>query len=192
MSVKTVDFNFDHTKKVLKEYSNTLRNKGFEVLAIMVEDLETQTPIAVVLPSVKDIIKGTPLRVEIKSFSRPIIVQDITYFCSLVDSDYSGFIEILNRKHRLGEKSFFELIDSVVDIPVNSSELEAFDELANYIGLKWTGSLFKASKNHAMRQVRTFNNNISKKDLEDFPILEDYKGTDFQYWVYSFLVIDEK
>lgn len=42
------------------------------------------------------------------------------------------------------------------------------------------------SKNYDyVREVRTFNNNISKKDLEKFPALKQYQGKDISYIVYE-------
>lgn len=47
--------------------------------------------------------------------------------------------------------------------------------------------LFKPNKQFAARAERTFNQNIPNRDLKDFPILEDYKGKDISYVVYSYL-----
>ena len=39
------------------------------------------------------------------------------------------------------------------------------------------------------REYRTFDNDIPKKDLEKFPILEKYKGKDISYIVYEYIEI---
>ena len=41
------------------------------------------------------------------------------------------------------------------------------------------------SKVQSAREIRTFDNPIPKKDLEKFPILEQYKGQDISYIVYE-------
>ena len=46
-------------------------------------------------------------------------------------------------------------------------------------------------KNNVMsaREVRTFDNDIPKKDLEKFPMLTQYKGQDVSYIVYESIEI---
>lgn len=48
-------------------------------------------------------------------------------------------------------------------------------------------NLFKPNKQFSARAERTFNQNIPSRDLKEFPILEQYKGKDISYVVYSYL-----
>lgn len=63
------------------------------------------------------------------------------------------------------------------------------NEINNYIEDKLKLELLK--NNHVMsaREVRTFDNDIPKKDLEKFPVLEQYKGQDVSYIVYESIEI---
>lgn len=59
------------------------------------------------------------------------------------------------------------------------------NEINKYIEDKLKLELLK--NNHVMsaREVRTFDNDIPKKDLEKFPVLAQYKGQDVSYIVYE-------
>lgn len=63
------------------------------------------------------------------------------------------------------------------------------NEINNYIEDKLKLELLK--NNHVMsaREVRTFDNDIPKKDLEKFPVLAQYKGQDVSYIVYESIEI---
>ena len=59
------------------------------------------------------------------------------------------------------------------------------DEINKYIEDKLKLELLKNNNVVSAREVRTFDNDIPKKDLEKFPILEQYKGQDISYIVYE-------
>lgn len=59
------------------------------------------------------------------------------------------------------------------------------DEINKYIEDKLKIELLKNNNVVSAREYRTFDNDIPKKDLEKFPILEQYKGQDISYIVYE-------
>lgn len=63
------------------------------------------------------------------------------------------------------------------------------DEINKYIEDKLKVELLKNNKVVSAREIRTFDNDIPKKDLEKFPILEQYKGKDISYIVYESIEI---
>lgn len=63
------------------------------------------------------------------------------------------------------------------------------DEINKYIEDKLKIELLKNNKVVSAREIRTFDNDIPKKDLEKFPILEQYKGKDISYIVYESIEI---
>lgn len=63
------------------------------------------------------------------------------------------------------------------------AEINAYIE--KYIKME----LLKASEVTSAREVRTFDNPIPKKDLEKFPVLEQYKNQDVSYIVYESIEI---
>lgn len=71
-----------------------------------------------------------------------------------------------------------------------SYEYENIDnEINKYIESNLKTELFKTSKITSAREVRTFDNPIPKKDLEKFPILEQYSGQDISYIVFESIEI---
>ena len=71
-----------------------------------------------------------------------------------------------------------------------SYEYENIDEEINkYIENNLKIEIFKTGKITSAREVRTFDNPIPKKDLEKFPILEQYKGQDISYIVFESIEI---
>ena len=63
------------------------------------------------------------------------------------------------------------------------------DKIDNYIEKHIKMELTKSSEITSAREVRTFDNPIPKKDLEKFPVLEQYKGQDVSYIVYESIEI---
>ena len=63
------------------------------------------------------------------------------------------------------------------------------EEINNYIEKYIKMELIKSSEITSAREVRTFDNPIPKKDLEKFPVLEQYKGQDISYIVYESIEI---
>ena len=74
--------------------------------------------------------------------------------------------------------------DDYVYIPKNIDE-----EINNYIEKYIKLELLKNNPVASAREVRTFDNPIPKKDLEKFPILEEYKDKDVSYIVYESIEI---
>lgn len=69
-------------------------------------------------------------------------------------------------------------------------EFENIDEDINaYIEKHIKMELIKDNEVTSAREVRTFDNPIPKKDLEKFPILEQYKDQDISYIVYESIEI---
>lgn len=62
-------------------------------------------------------------------------------------------------------------------------------EVSQYLENKIKLDLIKDSKTMSAREIRTFDNDIPKKDLEKFKELEQYKGKDISYIVYESLEI---
>ncbi len=63
------------------------------------------------------------------------------------------------------------------------------EEINNYIEEHIKIESIKNNPIISAREVRTFDNPIPKKDLEKFPILEQYKGNDISYIVYESIEI---
>lgn len=63
------------------------------------------------------------------------------------------------------------------------------DEISKYIEDKLKLELLKNNPVVSAREYRTFDNDIPKKDLDKFPILEQYKGKDISYIVYESIEI---
>lgn len=64
-------------------------------------------------------------------------------------------------------------------------KVKAEQELERYKNIIDELKKEKSKKYDYVREVRTFNNNISKKDLEKFPVLKQYQGKDISYIVYE-------
>ncbi len=63
------------------------------------------------------------------------------------------------------------------------------DKINDYIEKKLKIELVKANDISFAREIRTFDNDIPKKDLQKFPILEQYRGKDISYIVYESIEI---
>lgn len=63
------------------------------------------------------------------------------------------------------------------------------EEISSYIETNLKKELTKNNPVLSAREIRTFNNPIPKKDIEKFPILEQYKGQDISYIVYESIEI---
>lgn len=59
------------------------------------------------------------------------------------------------------------------------------DDINKYIEKNIKLELLKTSPTMSAREYRTFDGNIPKKDLEKFPILQQYDGKDISYIVYE-------
>lgn len=67
--------------------------------------------------------------------------------------------------------------------------LDLSNEVSLYLEKHLKTSLLKDSETSSAREYRTFDSDIPKKDLEKFPILEQYKGQDISYIVYESIEI---
>lgn len=125
------------------------------------------------------------------------IINDTSYsYLKYNDDDDARFMINLKRNQRYGEqlidkeyaeKRSDEIIIDVKDIIPEDYKYEPVDlsnEVSKYIedGLKI--QLNNNGCSYA-REVRTFGNNIPKKDLEKFPILREHNGEDISYIVYE-------
>lgn len=63
------------------------------------------------------------------------------------------------------------------------------DEISTYIEKEIKKELLKGNPILSAREIRTFDNQIPKKDLEKFPALREYQGQDISYIVYESLEI---
>lgn len=63
------------------------------------------------------------------------------------------------------------------------------EEINNYIENKMKIELLKHSEYVSARELRTFDNQIPKKDIEKFPVLKEYQGKDISYIVYESIEI---
>ena len=67
--------------------------------------------------------------------------------------------------------------------------IDLSNEVSAYLEKHLKTDLLKDSDCLSAREYRTFDSGIPKKDLEKFPILEQYKGQDISYIVYESLEI---
>lgn len=67
--------------------------------------------------------------------------------------------------------------------------LDLSEEVSAYLEKHLKTELTNNSKTLSAREYRTFDSGIPKKDLEKFPILEQYKGQDISYIVYESIEI---
>ena len=75
-----------------------------------------------------------------------------------------------------------ERATQLIDYNYHYEVVNLDNEINNYIENKIKVRLRNTSISYA-REIRTFNNSISKKDIEKFPILKDYQGQDISYIV---------
>ena len=73
-----------------------------------------------------------------------------------------------------------EMARNLIDYNYSYEVTNIDDEINNYIESKIKLELKKSNVSYA-REYRTFDSEIPKKDLEKFPILEQYKGKDISY-----------
>ena len=125
------------------------------------------------------------------------IINDTSYsYLKYNDDDDARFMINLKRNQRYGEqlidkeyaeKRSDEIIIDVKDIIPEDYKYEPVDlsnEVSKYIEDSLKIQLNNNGCSYA-REVRTFGNNIAKKDLEKFPILREHNGEDISYIVYE-------
>lgn len=114
-------------------------------------------------------------------------------FSYMVYDDYLGKDMIEIKRNTIGytkqfvEKDSDEIIErskKMIPEDYKYEEVDLSDEIGRYIEKEIKKELYNTGVCYA-REVRTFGNNISKTDIEKFPILKDYDGQDISYIVYE-------
>lgn len=85
--------------------------------------------------------------------------------------------EIINRAREL------------IDYNYSYEVINLDNEINNYIEKSIKLDLLKEHETISAREYRTFDNGVPKKDLDKFPILEQYKDKDISYIVYESIEI---
>lgn len=105
-------------------------------------------------------------------------------------------IDIKRNKHNLKREEVEKYSDNIIGeakqlIPEDYKyePLDLSNEVSSYLEKHLKTSLLKDSETSSAREYRTFDSDIPKKDLEKFPILEQYKGQDISYIVYESIEI---
>lgn len=109
-----------------------------------------------------------------------------------MESEREVMIDYKRNKHnytkKYVEKESDKYIEFAKQLIPNDYKYESMDlskEVSKYIEDKLKLELVKNNKVMSAREVRTFDNDVPKKDLEKFSILEQYKGQDISYIVYE-------
>ena len=76
-----------------------------------------------------------------------------------------------------------EMARNLIDYNYHYEVLNIDDEINNYIEKNMKIELTNKSEYISARELRTFDNQIPKKDIEKFPILKQYQGKDISYIV---------
>ncbi len=122
---------------------------------------------------------------------------------SYLEYDEITAIQMVNlKRNSINGKEFYSKIDAEILADMCIKKAKEFipedykyesinidDEINNYIEKYIKLNLLKESSTVSARQVRTFGNEISTKDLKKFPELKKYQGMDISYIVYEQLEI---
>ena len=76
-----------------------------------------------------------------------------------------------------------EMARNLIDYDYHYEVLNIDDEINDYIEKNMKIELTNKSEYMSAREIRTFDNQIPKKDIEKFPILKQYQGQDISYIV---------
>lgn len=105
-------------------------------------------------------------------------------------------IDIKRNKYNYTKEQVEECDDRIIEhakqlIPEDYKyePIDLSNEMSNYLEKHLKTDLLKDSDCLSAREYRTFDSGIPKKDLEKFPILEQYKGQDISYIVYESIEI---
>ena len=105
-------------------------------------------------------------------------------------------IDIKRNKYNYTKEQVEECDDRIIEhakqlIPEDYKyePIDLSNEISNYLEKHLKTDLLKDSDCLSAREYRTFDSGIPKKDLEKFPILEQYKGQDISYIVYESIEI---
>ena len=85
--------------------------------------------------------------------------------------------------------NFINLARELIDYNYIYEVINIDDEINTYIEKEIKKELLKSNPVLSAREIRTYDNQIPKKDLEKFPILKEYQGKDVSYIVYESLEI---
>lgn len=105
-------------------------------------------------------------------------------------------IDIKRNKYNYTKEQVEECDDRIIEhakqlIPEDYKyePIDLSNEVSAYLEKHLKTELTKGSETLSAREYRTFDSGIPKKDLEKFPILEQYKGQDISYIVYESIEI---
>lgn len=105
-------------------------------------------------------------------------------------------IDIKRNKYNYTKEQVEECDDRIIEhakqlIPEDYKyePIDLSDEVSAYLEKHLKTELTKGSETLSAREYRTFDSGIPKKDLEKFPILEQYRGQDISYIVYESIEI---
>lgn len=105
-------------------------------------------------------------------------------------------IDLKRNKNKLSKEYVEEESDHIIECAKNLlpedykyESVDLSNEVSAYLEKHLKTDLLKDSDCLSAREYRTFDSDIPKKDLEKFPILEQYKGQDISYIVYESLEI---
>lgn len=82
-----------------------------------------------------------------------------------------------------------EMARNLIDYNYHYEVLNIDDEINDYIEKNMKIELTNKSEYMSARELRTFDNQIPKKDIEKFPVLKQYQGQDISYIVTESLEI---
>lgn len=105
-------------------------------------------------------------------------------------------IDLKRNKNNLSKEYVEEESDHIIECAKNLlpedykyESVDLSNEVSAYLEKHLKTDLLKDSDCLSAREYRTFDSGIPKKDLEKFPILEQYKGQDISYIVYESIEI---
>ena len=105
-------------------------------------------------------------------------------------------IDLKRNKNNLSKEYVEEESDHIIECAKNLlpedykyEPVDLSNEVSAYLEKHLKTDLLKDSDCLSAREYRTFDSGIPKKDLEKFPILEQYKGQDISYIVYESIEI---
>lgn len=122
--------------------------------------------------------------------------NDTCSYLEYNDTDSKHMIDIKRNVNNLLKEYMEEQSDMYIEdakklIPddYKYESINIDDDINKYVEEKIKLELIKTSPVVSAREIRTFDNAIPKKDLEKFPILEQYKNQDISYIVYESIEI---
>lgn len=199
--VEAMDTEYSIGDKYIKELFKQIRPNLKSILGAMYEKRKALTH---EFPSKTEEFKKWGC--DPKQFHHIIRLYDLLEFnminnhlCSYLEystQDAKEMIAIKRNSRNLSKEymeqesdNFINRARELVDYNYTYEYKNIDDEINKYIEDKLKIELLKNNKVVSAREIRTFDNDIPKKDLEKFPILEQYKGKDISYIVYESIEI---